>query len=483
MSLGMKQHVQSCYRQDNKGNLSISTAIVGVMLVSAIGASIDGARMVTTKHKLKSISDAAALMAMMPEKVSASERVRLAKSSVKTHSAVAGSGLKLNEPQIQVRDADGQVQVSLSAETSSLFGAFVGKDSLRVSASSTAEEGFGGGLSSMSLSVVLDLSSSMGDRFDRGSKIASVNAAVSDMFNMINAEFGGEAAAATRVSTGLYPFNWGAVDGETVSLRPGTGDVLNSLSYLSLGDGSVPGDALEEALEDQIKDAKLHANRDRFLIYMSDGKVDEDRDDVPSRYLREPEMFAVKDSKQCLKLAENLLKMDMEINPSTASVPGNGSLLSPVLGIVGGLLGAGGSTEKTNPGLAEKRIVLRRNYMRKCEPTQAIRVSEICEKARAEDVRVIGINLSGEHGVATNAVEMCTHGLVEDKKKGGKNAAAADHPAPPTTQRGLPSGLKVNVSADGKSFSGTPTNLAELREMLNSVLPDGDSQRTVRLIN
>lgn len=503
------------------------------MLLTAVGASLDGGQMISTKQRLQSITDAAALMAATPEGVSAAKRKKLAESSIQSHVARVG-GIDISSTTINVNEADGQVYVALSANVPLLFGGVLGSDLRRVSTSSTAEGSSSASASALSISLVLDLSSSMQDRFDRGSKIASVNAAVSDVFNMVEANFGGETAAATQISTGVYPFNWGMVDGETVALQPGTSNVLTSMSYLSLSEGSVSSSAMERAVEDQLAEAADRSERERYIVYITDGRVEHDKSDKFGRYLNEKEMFAGNQSVEgCIQESKSLLRADTEFEPSLVE------LVSPLARLSIAELLTPWDVNKSlymsptckkpehphnpinfpdipssyvyNPDLdpkmndkikkgkheghgharvkvemMAKRLETREKFMKTCRPTQTERVVLACEKAREEGISIIAINLSGEDGIASNVSHMCANGFnFGDKTKAAKTKGdeAEDIPSPGTTTRDLPSGLTVRVSADGQSFSGDATNLTELREMLGAMLPSGTKERHVRLID
>lgn len=521
--------------RDTRGNLSITTGVVGLLLMTAVGATLDGGQMFSTKQRLQSITDAAALSATMPDGISEARRKQLAINSIESHIAKVG-GLNLSSTTINVYKAEGQVYVSLTADVPLLFGGVLGKDSRRVSASSLAEGSSSASMSALSISLVLDLSGSMGDRFDNGSKLASVNAAMSDMLNSINAEFGGEVAAATSISTGVYPFNWGMVDGETVALEPGTNTVLDSLTNLSLSNGSVPTTAMERAVADQLKEMKTRKNRDRFIVYVTDGKVEDDKSDIVGRYLRKPDIFTVKNDRACLKIAQELADLDKIMEPDLTDAKGLGSALSGVVRAVplqttgrGGRKNrisqmatsikasrsnAGGNgnglalgLNKNDPKMTRdlqngkhaghkhrnadvmdkaKRVELRSEFLSLCQPTQSVRVAEACQEARDSGISIIAINLSGEDGVATNATDTCINGLVlakdeaMPKKNGKKKAPKADRDR--REARTLPSGIKVRVSADGKSYAGDATSLEELRDMLGSMLPSGKQSRSVRLV-
>lgn len=524
--------------RDTRGNLSITAGVVGVLLLTAVGASLDGGQMFSTKQRLQSITDAAALMAATPEGISAGKRKALAESSIRSHVERVG-GLSISSTTVNVNEADGQVYVALAADVPLIFGGVLGSDMRRVSASSLAEESNSASLNSLSISLVLDLSGSMGDRFDNGSKLASVNSAVSDMLNSISSQFGSEVAAATQISTGVYPFNWGMVDGETVALEPGTNRMLTSMTNLSLASGSVPATAMERAVEDQLEEMKTRTNRDRYIVYVTDGKIDEDRSDVAGRYLREKELFESKDPIGCTKVAQELAVLDALFEPDLVEVKGMASPLSGVLpapklpnfgdgkkknklirdiqkmskkklrentgagGLVGGVVEtaaqlarmekklktdkhAGHDHGNTDVKDMAKRIEFREDFLELCEPVQTLRVAEACGEARDNGISIIAINLSGQDKIASNTTDMCISdsvlSAIQTKKKRGKKAAAAQAEAVEGNTRTLPSGIKVRVSSDGQSFAGDANTLEELRDMLGAMLPDGEKERFVRLV-
>ncbi|MFB9374837.1 pilus assembly protein TadG-related protein [Algimonas porphyrae] len=478
--------------------MSITTALVGLMLATATGAAFDTGRQVTTSQKLQSISDAAALAAMSEPGMSDRERKAMALRSVNDFAKRSGAKYADLQADAQVRAGGEQVYVSVATEVPMLFGGLMGSDTRRVSTESIAAEFTGGSLSPLSMSFVLDLSSSMQGNLGGSSKVDMTRSAIADLIASIEADFGGKAASQSRFSSALYPFNWGMVDTETVALEPGGQTVLDRLSYVSLSDGSVPTTAMERAVKEQMDDAKSVSGRDRFIIYITDGKVDEDKDDRLNRYLREDDIFEAGRNKNCEKLAKTLARLDRQLEPHLVEVSANASALSVnVAGLVNVNLGdeAGGNDANStgmhsghghNNGTLKKmakRLEARRDYVEQCRPVQPVRVAEACEKAREEDISIVAVNLSGEDGIASNTIDMCVNGLSNNNGKVKKGAKTTpDRPDSGTKTKTLPSGLTVRISSDETSYSADVRNLKELREMLNSVLPEASSKRTVRLV-
>lgn len=478
--------------RNTRGNLTITTSVVGLMLMTAVGATLDGGRLFSTHQSLQAITDAAALAAATPEGVSESRRVEIAKATIRKHSGKFTQFENVQDA-VEVRNSGKQVYVSLGADVPMLFGALLGSDGRRVSSSSLAEETVTSSMSALSISVVLDLSTSMSGSFDRGSKLAGVNAAVTDFFKMLETNFGGEVAAATQLSTGIYPFNWGQVNGETVALEPGTTNVIDAMSYLSLSDGSVATTAMEQAVLDQLAEAEDIGGRDRFIVYVTDGKVDEDKSDIAGRYLRESEMFGSARSAMCLNLAAQLLSSDAVLDPETADTPGNASPLASYGGIVDPALaltvstvnGLVGGRANANAAAKAQRNGVRRQYLEQCQPKQSLRVADACQQARDEGISIIGVNLSGEEGVATQTTDMCVNGytLASSRLESFTSRFSLVSDTQEMTEETLSTGMTIRLSADGQSFAGDVRNLDDLREMLASMLPEGTSTRSVRLVN
>ncbi|MEM9600450.1 MAG: pilus assembly protein TadG-related protein [Pseudomonadota bacterium] len=273
-----------------RGNISVTTALVGLMLATAAGAPFDTGRQVTASQKLQSLTDAAALAAMAEPGLSAQQRKQRAGRAVEDLMRQTGGRFVDLSMDTQVRKNGGQVYVSLATDVPMLFGGLLGKESRRVSVESTAEEFTQTLIDPLSVSFVVDLSSSMNERFDTGSKIASVRAAMNDLL--------GDHGITAGLSSGMYGFNWGEVKSETAPLAPGADHVLDALRYVSLGDGSVPTVSMERALEDQITEMK-RKQAERFIVYLTDGPVDNEKADQQGRYLPDNQILSDESRPEC----------------------------------------------------------------------------------------------------------------------------------------------------------------------------------------
>ncbi|MGB3455721.1 MAG: pilus assembly protein TadG-related protein [Litorimonas sp.] len=501
------------FRSAQAGNLTITTSIVGLMLATAVGASLDGARMMSSKSDIKAITDAAALAAAMPEKLSAQARKAAARSMIETHAAKV-DGIKITDETIVVRNGGKEVEVSLAAEIPLLFGGLLGRDVSRVSAASLAIEDMSASMSDVSISVVLDLSESMNDRFDTGSRLASVKAALSDTFDLISNRYGGEAAAETRFSTGLYPFNWGMVDDDMVGLEAGSAEVLREIAFLGVDEGSVPGEAMEIALEGQLEAAKTEGKRDRYIVWMTDGDVDNEKADEKGRFLPEHKILEADGTPQCQAaladvanqeyvLAEAYLKStqtrrgqnDVGKRPRQQG-GGNGTdaqtlantpdqLLAVVGDLLRGTRGTPGHRKQVQAALDALNL-FKQTAIEFCEPMQTQRVIDVCEEAADNDISMIAIDLSGEDQSARAVTEMCV-GIMSVGEETGEELTTGETKEPSAnsmTTETLPGGLTITVSEDGESIQATVSTLAELRQVLATMTPEtGPVRRTVRLVH
>lgn len=488
---------------DTQGNLSIVAAIAGTLLLTAVGASMDGGRLISTKMQLQSITDAAALMGAKPENISDEARSTLALRSVDAH-VERRAGLTLHDRNVQVTDDGSTVKVRLTAEVPLLFGAFLGGSTRHVSVSSVAQENTSSHLSAVSISVVLDLSTSMQDRFDTGSRIAAVKAAVSETFNMIQSRYGSEAAAQAQISTGLYPFNWGMVDGEVVALQPGTNTVVEAMNFMPLSEGSVPPSAIEAALADQI----TSGTGDRYIVYVTDGRVDDERGDVPGQFIGSHGGLAGAASAQCEGAKDSLEASSQQVKSDymnanyrfsnwgpgytarflTAIENDPNHLMTTVDHYIDDNTGNGRHNGTKLRKVIESRndnILMEAEYLSLCTASQTARVLNTCDEARDDGVSIIAINMAEENKSASLITDYCALGHFDLEDDGDTDAQGAGRPGPFSDEaNGDNTDFEMKVSIDGKSRSARVSELGHLREVLSTLLPEASqSERTVRLVN
>jgi Flp pilus assembly protein TadG len=524
----MDKRVQTRFLSDSNGNLSITTGVVGLLLMTAVGATLDGTRMFSTKQSLQSVSDAAALMAATPEGISDAKRKAIARSSIANHMEMIHK-YEISSTDIEVRGRGEEVYVSLTAEMPMMFGGLLGKDKGIVRASSLTEETKSqSSMSALSVSVVMDTSSSMNERFDRGSKIANVKAALSEFLANAEAQAGGPELAKSQISSGVYGFNWGQDDAESVTLEPGINAVKDSLVNIALSEGSVPTTAFEAALEDQLEHRQKTGSRDQYIVYLTDDRVDDGKSDQKGQYLPEwmiletGRTFECKGSIEALEEAyvdlDDAIRLNSTNGPQSndtnsgngandvwcnlhgkmhpmdhSTLPGSPLLAgttSDVVGTVSGLTGSllGGGTA----GVPEEKIeavrVAEMDYIETCRPRQTVRVVEACQKAREENISLINIDMSGTAEKSHSVMQMCLMDRLQTSRRPLGRAfrpfrerSEAPTNALKTTE--LDNGLEVSVSEDGKSISAAVSDLDDLRHLLNTMLPEnGPGKRTVRLV-
>lgn len=98
---------------------------------------------------------------------------------------------------------------------------------------------------------------------------------------------------------------------------------------------------------------------------------------------------------------------------------------------------------------------------------------------------MIAVNMSGEEGVATQTTDMCVNGytLASSRLEALTSRFSLVSDTQEMAEETLSTGMTIRMSADGQSFAGDVRNLEDLREMLASMLPEGTSTRSVRLVN
>ena len=473
-----------------QGNLTITTSIVGLMLATAVGAALDGSRLFTTHQSLQSITDAAALAAAMPEKASNAKREGIAEGTIQKHSDQLRKFERVSET-VEVIGTGEQVRVTLSAEVPLLFAGVLGAESRRVSATSLAEETTSSSMPATSLSVVLDLSSSMADRFDSGSKSAAIRAALTTALKNMEASMGGPDMAKLNLSSGLYSFNWGGMDNETVELEPGVTNSLDALVNMALGEGSVPSSAIEAALEDQIDEKKKMGNRERFLIYVADGGVDNEKADERGRYLPQNAILSPESSPQCpaaLDETEKAREMLAQHYNNLVRTRGlNLPLVTPdtddLIARVSAIQGTVQGSQRLNNWM-NKYNAAADDVSASCVFVQTKRVLDTCETARVEeDISVIAVNMTPEDTATTEVTKACVFGKETRKKENKKGKAKQATQAEMTKTKRLPNGLVVQMSDDERSIYAEVKTLDDLKHVLATMTPQGTSNRSVRLVN
>lgn len=485
------------YFQREDGNLSIIASVVGLLLATTIGATLDAGRMMGTQSNLQSIADAAALMAMSPEGISDEERQRLAAVSVennlKNHSDV-----DLIFQAFTLSSDGRQLYVSLRADVPMLFGSLLGSEKRGVRANATAEESLTSDADPISVSVVLDLSDSMGEAFDRGTKASTVKKSLSEFLGVASSQLGD-----AGFSSGVYGFNWGEVGSETISLEPGSAKVMLTLQNLTLGEGSVPSRSMENALADQIKDKDETGGRNRFIAYISDGGVDNEKSDQKGRLLPINRALSPESAPEC---SGNIQRVDLA-REKLAQHYNRINAKSPTIGLVSlvmrtsatliddveKLLGVHSGAGNGKPTASIQALI---NWKEihddaltdvddSCVFVQTKRVIDACETARVEeDISVIAINIGGKDEETETVMRQCTATVLDDAESATQVRAQAEvNPNDPKPKKKrLTRGLEVTVSADGQSTYATVQNLNELRDVLATMLPNGDVSRRVRLV-
>jgi Flp pilus assembly protein TadG len=177
------------FRQNERGNVAIMTAVALLVIVGATALSLDVSKGVNTKSRLADATDALSIVLAKSRVQSQSEMRKIAQSFLDTNYP-ASSGEQI---EIMSLTWDGDaVTVKLSDVSDNDFGSFFGREKLDVSVASTAV--FARKL--MDIALVLDSTGSM-----RGSKMTTLKSAATDMIDIID-EY-----SDTNVRMSVVPFS------------------------------------------------------------------------------------------------------------------------------------------------------------------------------------------------------------------------------------------------------------------------------------
>lgn len=464
--------------------------------------------MISSKMQLQSIVDSAALAATIPDGASEGERIALATEVIDTHTAKRRN-FNIKDQTVLVHGDGSEVEVSLLAEVPSLFGSLLKSGSRQIGVSALAQESTSGSINPLSISVVLDTSPSMSERFDTGSRIAAVKLAMNNTFDMIENRYGGEVAAATQFSTGLYPYNWGLVDGAMAPLESGTEAFDDAIAFLPLNRGSVPPEAFERALEDQIDAIRTEGERDRYIVFLTGSTVDIDHADTSNSFLHESEIYLADGTPECEVATSDLVQAKRDLSATFDYMHRNSQTLRPHAARHGVEYSTSEAGLEAHGREASMRIIsngcvsncqrigrdftayldaiTQRNLV--CRPRQIDRVAEACERARDNDISVVAINLATDSWQTQDLIDLCVNpDTVSERVAENRELQNITRPdplgrtlSPPI--RTLPGGLRVQLSVDGESMSATVDNLEDLNDVLANIMPEAErGVRSVRLV-
>ena len=519
--------------QDTRGTIAITSAVTGLVLFAAIGVGVDTARMVSKKHSLQGMADAAALAATVPEDIADSERETLVGRAVEDYKRQTGETLRILPPEVSIENQGGRVTVALQGEVELLFGGVLGFNEKPVRAEATAEETEQGpdtlGTLATAVSFVVDASSD-----GRTGESVTLRA----LRSVLNTELASVRADGT-VQTGLFPFNWGSVDGQTSTLQLGSANTLGALNALTSREGSVPAEALEAAIADQQASGAAR----RYVVLTLDSEIDVNRSDDPGAMIPETEIFGAAPPAQCLttppdmiraqdELAQYLLKSQndhgMILEGWTEPFPfdddyvkyDSGDTLAEgyrkrelLLRMSSGILTGVGGLDEDDVEIEEDEFEIplpaaavgvldfdaRENVNRVnrenanlsreqkafeevCMPVQVKRVYDSCDSAKASGMKVVGVNMSGDHGPASRVTRECVLGDADPVTQDQMDPTAQAIVAALGAER-------AQVAPDGSIYvvvSSIEEGRLVVRELINTARQQPNastmSERSVRLV-
>ncbi|MGJ8559420.1 MAG: vWA domain-containing protein [Litorimonas sp.] len=177
------------FRQNERGNVAIMTAVALMVIVGATALSLDVSKGVNTKSRLADATDALSIV-LAKTRVHNQAEMRAIAQDFLDNNYPASSG---NQIEILSLSWDGDaVTVKLSDVSKNTFGSFLGREKLDVSVASTAVFS----RKKMDIALVLDSTGSMS-----GSKMSNLKSAATEMVDIID-EY-----SDTNVRMSVVPFS------------------------------------------------------------------------------------------------------------------------------------------------------------------------------------------------------------------------------------------------------------------------------------
>ncbi|MEZ5849967.1 MAG: pilus assembly protein [Hyphomicrobiaceae bacterium] len=221
-------------KHDRRGNVAMVFALTTMALTGVTGMAVDVGRAMSARSSLQVATDAAALAAARGSNVPEADRVAMA---AKVFAANLRSDLVGQVTPVIVPDG-AKVSVSAQAAISTTLSKLAGVQELTVAASSSATSASG---KQLELSMMIDLTGSMGGRVNGQSKIDGLKEAAADLLSIV---FPNGATTSDAVRVGIVPFADYVNAGEYASAvtgMPTTGAFANLTNLKSTRNGRFAG--------------------------------------------------------------------------------------------------------------------------------------------------------------------------------------------------------------------------------------------------
>ena len=218
---------------DKKGNVGITFGLMSVVMLCSIGAAVDFGRAFHAQDKLQSAVDAAATAAAAAASATPSEKTSIAQSFFATNN----TGSFGSNAQVTVQTQGNNVTVAVRSEVPAAFTKLMGVDNIPIEAKS--EAGTSG--RKLEVSMMIDLTGSMGATRGGMTKIAALKLAANDMMDML---FPGGSTTSGQVKVAIAPMadyvNAGPY-AATVTGLPSSGAYANLTNLKSTRNGAFSG--------------------------------------------------------------------------------------------------------------------------------------------------------------------------------------------------------------------------------------------------
>lgn len=197
------------FLEDQRGNFAVLTAFTSIFLIGAVGLTVDYFNLSNTRSQMQNAADTAALYAAREKGKSDSERKALARNMFEAN--LPG----ITPDSFEVTFPGNSVKVVTSANVTNFLGNFINANVSTVGVTSVAASG---GLQSVEIAFVLDVSGSMNYGLSGApDRLTALQTAVSELIDKLKAA----ASPTITIKAAIVPF--------TVAVNVG----MNNTSFVS----------------------------------------------------------------------------------------------------------------------------------------------------------------------------------------------------------------------------------------------------------
>jgi len=263
------------FRQDTSGQFAIMFSVLSTMLLGLVMVGVDTSNLISSKTKVSTLTDAAALAGASVYGKANREEVVL--QFLQTNGYKMLPAKFAGDPIITFNDIDRTVAVSVSTQVDTPFASIMGMGPNNVGYKTKA--GYAGLETPLTIAFALDVSGSMGDPTPDGvRKIDALKTAITSMFEVIERKAESYEVLESALRTGMSAFNEGLEDASPMEW--GYRDTQAGIDNLEPDGWTNSAVALDNAYNQILNDRAFRIaddpnfdqnSLDEYVIFMTDG--------------------------------------------------------------------------------------------------------------------------------------------------------------------------------------------------------------------